>query len=92
MRPCGGFDRIFFTNKTANVSLSLVETQALPILKINGVEKTAQMIFSRLVVHTSTSESEKMENIEAEIFGGAIGMFKYGQQILNGGYDEKTMS
>lgn len=62
-----GLTGYFFTNKIANVSLSLVETQALPILKINEVEKTAQMIFSQLVVHTNTSESEEMENIEAEI-------------------------
>ncbi len=62
-----GLTGYFFTNKVAKVSLSLVETQALPILKINEAEKTAQMLFSRLVVHTSTSESEEMAKIEQEI-------------------------
>lgn len=62
-----GLTGYYFTNKVALVSMSLVKTQAMPILKINEAEKTAQMIFSRLVVHNSTSESEEMSKIEQEV-------------------------
>jgi ABC-type transporter Mla subunit MlaD len=62
-----GITGYFFTNKVANVSLSLFETQARPVLKINEAEKAAQVVFSRLIVHSNTSDLDTMEKIEQEI-------------------------
>ncbi len=62
-----GITGYFFTNKVANVSLSLFETQALPVLKINEAEKAAQVVLSRLIVHNNTSDYDTMEKIEQEI-------------------------
>ncbi len=62
-----GVTGYFFTNKVANVSLSLFETQALPVLKINEAEKAAQVVFSRLIVHSNSSDFDAMAQIEQEI-------------------------
>ncbi|UCF90613.1 MAG: MCP four helix bundle domain-containing protein [Desulfobacterales bacterium] len=83
-----GLTGYFFTNKVAEVSLSLLKNQAQPILRINEVEKTAQMIFSRLVVHNSTSDSDVMGKIEEEITalnGQLDRQIKEYQKIAGGG-------
>ncbi|MDM8549203.1 methyl-accepting chemotaxis protein [Desulfobacterales bacterium HSG2] len=61
---CVGF---FFTGKAADVSRSLFETEAVPALKINEIEKTAWEVLIRFVVHCSVSEQEMMEQLEEEI-------------------------
>ena len=62
-----GITGYVFVNKVANVSLSLFEREALPILKINEVEKTAQVFYSRIVVHCNSTNPAEQEKIEKEI-------------------------
>ncbi len=57
----------FFTNRVADISLSLFEEDALSIIRMNEIEKDAWEILSRLVVHCSVSEPDVMTQLEAEI-------------------------
>ncbi len=62
-----GATGFFFTNNVANVSLTLFETQAIPILKINDIEKTTQAILLQFITHISTQDPETMTQIENRI-------------------------
>lgn len=57
----------FYTRHVAHMSLSLVKIEAIPILEINKLEKTAWEMWLRLIVHTSVSEVETMQQLEQEI-------------------------
>lgn len=57
----------FSTNNVANISMALYEKQALPVIKINEVEKNAWEILIRLIVHAALSEPDKMRQLEQEI-------------------------
>ncbi|MDM8553671.1 methyl-accepting chemotaxis protein [Desulfococcaceae bacterium HSG7] len=57
----------FFTNSVANVSLSLFETQALPIIQLNEIEKKASEVMIHLTIHTAVSEPDIMAQQEKEI-------------------------
>lgn len=56
-----------FTNNVAKVSMALFESQALPVLQINKIEKTAQKYLLQLITHISAQEPENMEQIERNI-------------------------
>ncbi|MDM8522322.1 methyl-accepting chemotaxis protein [Desulfococcaceae bacterium HSG8] len=57
----------FFTDKVAEVSMTIVETQALPIIHTNNVEKDIGIIFLHFIVHTGITEPDEMEKIEQKI-------------------------
>lgn len=58
---------LFFTLYTANLSTSLVQTQTVPILKINSLEEDLWEMWSRFIVHSSVSDVEVMRQLENEI-------------------------
>jgi len=57
----------FYTAQVAKVSHSLVDNEALPIFEVDNLEKMTWEMWSRLIVHTSTSEVEAMQKLEEEI-------------------------
>ncbi|MBF0489580.1 MAG: MCP four helix bundle domain-containing protein [Candidatus Omnitrophica bacterium] len=64
---CGGATGYYFVDKVASVSQSLFESQALPIIKINEIEKTSQDIFTIIILHCGTSDIHQFEKIESDI-------------------------
>ncbi|MBF0273783.1 MAG: response regulator [Nitrospinae bacterium] len=62
-----GITGYFFTSNVANVSLRLFETEALPIIKINQIEKTLQGELLRLIGHVSAEDPDRMDQLKAEI-------------------------
>ncbi len=59
----------FFTEKVADISMAIVETEAIPIITINHIEKHVWEIMIRSIIHAGVTEPEKMERIEQEING-----------------------
>jgi methyl-accepting chemotaxis protein len=57
----------YFTDRVSNVSLSLLETQAVPALTLKQVEKYAWEVLIRYIVHSAISELEIMDKLELEI-------------------------
>ncbi len=57
----------FYTHYVARTSLSLVELEAEPILKINELEELAWERWLRLVVHSGISDVETMQQLEQEM-------------------------
>lgn len=57
----------FYIQDIAKLSHKLVNEQAEPIVQANELEKATWEIWSRLIVHTSTSDFELMQNLEMEI-------------------------
>jgi len=57
----------FFTNKVAEVSMAIVEKQAIPIISMNYVEKDISEMLIHLIVHTSVSEPDDMKKTEEKI-------------------------
>ncbi|MDM8521945.1 methyl-accepting chemotaxis protein [Desulfococcaceae bacterium HSG8] len=62
-----GGSGFFFTNRVANVSLSLFETQALPTLKLYEVERNVWEVILRLMIHIGESDIENMEQSEKDL-------------------------
>ncbi len=58
---------LFFTNSVANMSMSLVEKEAIPILQINELETSVSERWLRLIAHSGVSEVETMQQLEQEI-------------------------
>jgi len=57
----------FYTHYVARTSLSLVEQEAEPILKINELEELAWERWLRLIVHSGISDVETMQQLEQEM-------------------------
>jgi len=57
----------YYTYHVADMSLSLVELEAEPLLKINGLENLAWEMWLRLIVHSGISEVETMQQLEQEM-------------------------
>ncbi|MDM8549851.1 methyl-accepting chemotaxis protein [Desulfobacterales bacterium HSG2] len=62
-----GGSGFFFTDRVANVSLSLFETQALPTLKLYEAEKNVWEVMLRLMIHIGESDIGNMEQSEKDI-------------------------
>jgi len=58
---------VFYTHHVASMSLSLIELEAEPIIKINELEEFAWERWLRLIVHSGISEVETMQQLEQEI-------------------------
>ena len=57
----------YYTHHVAKMSLSLVEIEAEPILKINELEASAWERWLRLIVHSGISDVETMLQLEQEM-------------------------
>ncbi|MCP4698977.1 MAG: GAF domain-containing protein, partial [Gammaproteobacteria bacterium] len=57
----------FYVHNVTRLSMLLVDEQAIPILKLNDLEKPAWEIWSRLIAHTGTADRKTMQQIEQEI-------------------------
>ena len=57
----------FYTNTVVNISSQLVEDEAIPVLKIKNLEKVVLEIWLRLILHSSTSNMDTMEQVEKEL-------------------------
>jgi methyl-accepting chemotaxis protein len=57
----------FFTNSVANISTSIVQTEAVPLLKINEVEKTVSEILRYSIMHSAITAPEETKKIEQVI-------------------------
>jgi methyl-accepting chemotaxis protein len=55
------------TGRVASVSLSLFDDEALPLLKIQEANKTAQGVFALLIAHSSATDAQVMAKIEKEL-------------------------
>ncbi len=64
---CVGASGYFFVSRVANVSELLFEKQALPVIKINEIEKVCQTIFAKIILHSSSSDFDRFSVIEADI-------------------------
>jgi len=64
-----GIVGFIFTSNVANVSLQLFDNEALPVIKINQMEKNLQGELLRLIGHVSTEDPDKMDQLTAEIGG-----------------------
>ncbi|NJO16909.1 MAG: response regulator [Thioploca sp.] len=57
----------FYTYHVAHISTILVETEAIPILKIKGLEKLILEIWLRLILHSSVTDDETMQRVRQEL-------------------------
>lgn len=57
----------FYTYHVAHISIKLVETEAIPILKIKGLEKVILEIWLRLILHSSVTDEETMQHVKQEL-------------------------
>lgn len=57
----------YFTNQVAKVSMSLVDTQAFPSLKLKLAERDASEAFIKLMAHSATKDVGAMDQIEQQI-------------------------
>lgn len=58
---------LFFTHRVANISISLVETEALPMAGIDELKNSIWEIWLKLVIHTSVADVDTMQQLEKEI-------------------------
>jgi signal transduction histidine kinase/CheY-like chemotaxis protein len=57
----------FYTYHVAHISMELVETEAIPILKIKSLEKIILEIWLRLILHSSVTDEETMQRVKREL-------------------------
>jgi signal transduction histidine kinase/DNA-binding response OmpR family regulator len=57
----------FYTYHVAHISTTLVETEAIPILKIKSLEKLILEIWLRLILHSSVTDDETMQRVKQEL-------------------------
>ncbi len=57
----------FFTDHVAGLSFSLVETNAVPMIKVGRVQKTAWEVYLAGILHAGMTDPEEMEKLKARI-------------------------
>jgi signal transduction histidine kinase/DNA-binding response OmpR family regulator len=57
----------YYTHHVAQVSLSLLNVDAVPILKLNTLERAISENWLHLIVHSGTSELDTMQQLEKEM-------------------------
>ncbi len=62
-----GWVGYFYTNHTAQVSSAMMDTQVIPIQRLNEIEQNAWEIWERLIVHVGIAEWDKMAELEKEV-------------------------
>lgn len=58
---------LFFIIRSTDISLFLYEEQALPVIQINHIEKTASEILIRTILHTTAFHPDEMKQHETEL-------------------------
>ncbi|MCP4696931.1 MAG: GAF domain-containing protein, partial [Gammaproteobacteria bacterium] len=80
---------LFYVHSVASVSMSLVDDQAIPLLKINALEKSVWEMRSRLIVHAASDE-EIMQGMEQEIAQFEKKVFKQMKDFEKNRHEEDT--
>ncbi len=75
----------FFTNSVANIALSIVKAEAIPLVKVGEIEKTLSEVLRYLIIHSALTDPEGVKKV-----GQVIGEMtdKLGKEIA--GYEEMT--
>jgi signal transduction histidine kinase/CheY-like chemotaxis protein len=73
----------YYTYHVADMSLSLVELEAEPLLKINSLENSAWERWLRLIVHSGISEVETMQQLEQEMAQLELQIAKHIQAVAD---------
>ena len=58
---------LYFTDHVANVSLSLVNKQAVPMAKVGNIKETAWEIFLRGILHAGVTDPTEMSKLATEM-------------------------
>jgi methyl-accepting chemotaxis protein len=75
----------FFTNRVANISLSIVKAEAIPVVKVGEIEKTLSEVLRYLIIHSAMTDPEELKKVE-QIIGEMTD--KLGKGIAE--YEEMT--
>ena len=54
----------YFTNSVANISLSIVKAEALPLVKVDEIEKTLSEVLRYLIIHSATTDPVGLKKVE----------------------------
>ena len=54
----------FFTNSVANISLAIVKTEAIPLVKVDELEKTLSEVLRYLIIHSAMTDPEGLKKVE----------------------------
>ena len=57
----------FFTNSVANISLSIVKAEAIPLVKVDEIEKTLSEVLRYLIIHSAMTDPEGVKKVEQVI-------------------------
>ncbi len=75
----------FFTNSVANISLSIVKAEAIPLVKVDEIQKTLSEVLRYLIIHSALTDPEGVKKVEQSI---AEMTDKLGKEIAE--YEEMT--
>ena len=62
-----GLAGYYYVQKVADVSQKLINEYALPIIKINEIDKISHEVFTKFVLHCGSSDSDSFEKHESEV-------------------------
>ena len=57
----------YFTNSVANISLSIVKAEALPLVKVDEIQKTLSEVLRYLIIHSAMTDPEGLKKVEQVI-------------------------
>ncbi|MFA4875506.1 MAG: methyl-accepting chemotaxis protein [bacterium] len=57
----------FFTNSVANISLSIVKAEAIPLVKVDQIEKTLSEVLRYLIIHAAMTDPDGLKKVEKVI-------------------------
>ncbi len=75
----------FFTNSVANISLSIVKAEAIPLVKVDEIEKTLSEVLRYLIIHSAMTDPDGLKKVEQSINDMTD---KLGKEIAD--YEEMT--
>jgi methyl-accepting chemotaxis protein len=59
----------YFTNSVANLSLSIVKAEALPLVKVDEIGKTLSEVLRYLIIHSAMTDPDGLRKVE-QVIGG----------------------
>jgi methyl-accepting chemotaxis protein len=62
----------FFTNSVANISLSIVKAEAIPLVKVDEIVKTLSEVMRYLIIHSAMTDPEGLKQVE-QVLGEMTG-------------------
>ena len=75
----------FFTNSVANISLSIVKAEAIPLVKVDEVQKTLSEVLRYLIIHSALTDPDGLKKVE-QVLGEMTD--KLGKEIAE--YEDMT--